>query len=76
MPEVCTACRTRRQVRASSRSVSVNDSFEGRPAASREGVPAPLILPSKYQNPVENPYGLLPRPPQTQAAHFKRLYRK
>ena len=23
-----------------------------------------------------NPYGLLPRPPQTQAAHFKRLYRK
>ena len=31
---------------------------------------------SEYQNPVRNPYGLLPRPPQTQAAHFKRLYRK
>jgi len=30
----------------------------------------------QYQNPVENAYGLLPRPPQTQAAHFKRLYRK
>jgi hypothetical protein len=28
------------------------------------------------QNPVQNPYRLLPRPPQTQAAHFKRLYRK
>jgi hypothetical protein len=31
---------------------------------------------SKYQNPVRNPYGLLPRPPQTQAAQFKRPYRK
>ena len=31
---------------------------------------------SEYQKPVQNPYGLLPRPPQTQAAHFKRLYRK
>ena len=30
----------------------------------------------EYQNPVRNPYGLLPRPPQTQAAHFKRLYQK
>jgi hypothetical protein len=30
----------------------------------------------KYQNPFRNPYGVLPRPPQTQAAHFKRLYRK
>jgi hypothetical protein len=29
-----------------------------------------------YQNSIRNPYGLLPRPPQTQAAHFKRLYRK
>ena len=31
---------------------------------------------SEYQNPVRNPYGLLPHPPQTQAAPFKRLYRK
>jgi putative transposase len=30
----------------------------------------------EYQNSIRNPYGLLPRPPQTQAAHFKRLYRK
>ena len=29
----------------------------------------------EYQNPIQNPYGL-PRPPQTQAADFKRLYRK
>jgi hypothetical protein len=37
------------------------------------------VLPScfsEYQNPIRNPYVLLPRPPQTQAAHFKRPYRK
>lgn len=32
--------------------------------------------PSGYQNTVESAYGLLPRPPQTPAARFKRLYRK
>ena len=31
---------------------------------------------SEYQKTVETAYGLLPRPPQTPAAHFKRLYRK
>jgi len=36
----------------------------------------PTTSPSQYQNPVENAYRLLPRPPQAQAAHFKRLYRK
>ena len=37
----------------------------------------PIGEPSfQYQNPVRNPYEHLPRPPQTQAAHFKRLYRK
>ena len=30
----------------------------------------------EYQNHVRNPYGLLPRSPQTQAAQFKRPYRK
>jgi hypothetical protein len=35
----------------------------------------PVAPPSQYQNPVENAYWLLPRPPQPQAAHFKRLYR-
>ena len=30
--------------------------------------------PSEYQNTVESAYGLLPRPPQTPAARFKRLY--
>ena len=29
----------------------------------------------KYQNMVRNTYAPVPRPPQTQAAHFKRLYR-
>jgi hypothetical protein len=32
--------------------------------------------PSEYQNTVESAYGLLPRPPQTPSARFKRLYRK
>jgi len=31
---------------------------------------------SEYQNPIRNTYPPVPRPPQTQAAHFKRLYRK
>jgi len=31
---------------------------------------------SEYQNTVESAYGLVPRPPQTPAARFKRLYRK
>lgn len=34
------------------------------------------FTPSEYQNTVESAYGLLPRPPQTPAARFKRLYRK
>jgi hypothetical protein len=33
-------------------------------------------VPFEYQNTVENTYWQLPRPPQTPAAHFKRLYRK
>ena len=33
-------------------------------------------IPFQYQNTIENAYWLLPRPPQTPAAHFKRLYRK
>jgi hypothetical protein len=31
---------------------------------------------SRYQNLGRNPYGLLPRPPQTQAAPLKPLYQK
>jgi len=30
----------------------------------------------KYQKQIRNTYAPVPRPPQTQAAHFKRLYRK
>jgi len=33
-------------------------------------------LPQQYQNAIQNTYSRLPRPPQTRAAHFKRLYRK
>jgi len=33
-------------------------------------------IPFQYQNTVETTYWLLPRPPQTPATHFKRLYRK
>jgi hypothetical protein len=33
-------------------------------------------IPFQYQNKVERSYGLLPCPPQTPAASFKRLYRK
>ena len=29
----------------------------------------------RYQNPIQNTYAPAPRPPQTQAAHFKRPYR-
>ena len=39
-------------------------------------VKIPGGIPLQYQNTVENSYGLLPRPPQTPAAPFKRLYRK
>ena len=45
-------------------------------------VPLPTLvkilggIPFQYQNTVETAYGLLPRPPQTPAASFKRLYRK
>jgi hypothetical protein len=47
-------------------------------AHSRCCGPYPLVssMRSEYQNTVESAYGLLPRPPQTQAARFKRLYRK
>ena len=50
--------------------------FDGRRPGSILPIIAAPAQSSEYQNPVRNPYGLLPRPPQTQAAHFKRLYRK
>jgi hypothetical protein len=33
-------------------------------------------LTHKYQNTIRNTYLPVPHPPQTRAAHFKRLYRK
>lgn len=41
---------------------------------SRAGYLNLSFTPSQYQNTVESAYGLLPRPPQTPAARFKRLY--
>jgi len=34
------------------------------------------FTPRKYQPTIESSYRFLPRPPQTPAARFKRLYRK
>jgi len=45
----------------------------GTPQSGSETLPNLL---HKYQNPIQNAYPWLPRPPQSRAAHFKRLYRK
>jgi hypothetical protein len=37
-------------------------------------VKIPVGIPFQYQNTIETAYGLLPRPSQTPAAPFKRLY--
>jgi len=42
----------------------------------RTPVEVPGGIPPQYQNKVETTYGLLPRPSQTPATPFKRLYRK
>jgi hypothetical protein len=43
---------------------------------ARCGCLSPEFVPRQYQNTFESAYGLLPRPPHTPAARFKRLYRK
>jgi hypothetical protein len=45
-------------------------------AASSPHLRPRSLTPRKYQNPDHYPYLSVPRPPQTRAAHFKRLYRK
>ena len=45
-------------------------------AASSRHLRPRSLTPRKYQNPDHHPYLSVPRPPQTRAAHFKRLYRK
>ena len=44
------------------------------PLAPRSAAHMPCRTHSEYQNKVETTYALLPRPPQTPAAPFKRLY--
>jgi hypothetical protein len=75
MPEVCSQRPIDPRLGHSRRKQSLT-----RPLQSERAVlPKPYFAlansPSWYQNPVENAYRLLPRPPQPQAAHFKRLYR-
>jgi hypothetical protein len=79
MRHVCSndqSCRGSAQFR---RDASAADRVSGRQIDSARraiAIPGRPVVASEYQNPLRNPYGLLPRPPQTQAAHFKRLYRK
>ena len=75
MPDVCSVdrrCPERSQFR---RNTYAAGSVSGNQIDSAITIPGRPVQVSEYQNPVRNPYGLLPRPPQTQAAHFKRLYR-
>ena len=44
------------------------------PLTPRRAAHMPYRTHSEYQNKVETPYAPLPRPPQTPAAPFKRLY--
>jgi len=46
------------------------------PPDTRGGRPSLEFARRQYQNTFESAYGLLPRPLQTPAARFKRLYRK
>jgi hypothetical protein len=72
-------CSNHRSCRGSShfrRDASDAGRVKGRQIDSAMSIPGRPVVVSGYQNPVRNPYGRLPSPPQTQAAHFKRLYRK
>jgi hypothetical protein len=56
--------------------ISPNHAFHSHPKPPH-GCIFPIPWPTrKYQNPLRNTYPCLPRPPQTQAAPFKRLYQK
>ena len=46
------------------------------PPDRRGGCLSPKFVRRQYQNTIESAYGLLPRPPHTPAARFKRLYQK
>jgi hypothetical protein len=76
MLEVCSAYRTYSEAGPSSPFVLANRGYNAPRIHAQVGMNAVPEFSSRYQNLLRNPYGLLPRPPQTQAAHFKRLYRK
>jgi hypothetical protein len=76
MPEVCSLhCvghqhrdrdRVRKQIRCSKFIVTL----------AKDPSYQPQVPPYRYQNTIRNTYAVVTRPPQTRAAHFKRLYRK
>jgi len=49
---------------------------QGYPATGKTEFGPSAAPPLRYQNPIRSAYPSMPRPPQTRAAHFKRLYRK
>ncbi len=73
MLDVCSSGRTCPERVQSSRAGSTYQGSGARRIDSPVAICATPRWSSKYQKPVRNPYALLPRPPQTQAAHFKRL---
>ena len=79
MLDVCPAVLTRAGAMPKRDTAAVLRSFSY-PAEPPSGTCGPDFLlcftRRQYQNTVESAYGLLPRPPQTPAARFKRLYRK
>jgi hypothetical protein len=76
MLDVCSSGRTWRERVPAPRAGSAPQGSDGHRSPSPAAICEIPGWSSEYQNPVRNPYGLLPRPPQTQAAHFRRLYRK
>jgi hypothetical protein len=76
MPEVCSHGCTQRQGEASGRwrcRIRYSETLFTLATGRRR---PPRSLPCRYQNAIQNAYAVLTRPPQTRAAHFKRLYRK
>jgi hypothetical protein len=75
MPDVSSIHRRRPEDSQFRRNTYAAGTVSGDQIDSAFAIPGRPLEAPEYQNRVRNPYGLLPRPPQTQAAHFKRLYR-
>jgi len=76
MPEVSPPAGTYRAHGDSPRPRNLKRALRPHATGYKPGIPDDAKSLTDYQNAIGNPYGLLPRPPQTQAAPFKRLYRK